>query len=254
MGSRFSESLFLDVPGTATEQVRTCAFRRNSSSLDRATKIRDSARLNSFFLFFSYPPFDLFTNLGDVLLSIFWIKRVLQLTFPFWNRGSENREAFGHCSLGDPCPEAVFSSHRSGNVNGSELEESHHRGSHFRMKIILGPILIWFLIFHVYVPECSRNDSRVCPCLWVQKKFVQFTQSTQNARLCPAELLGQFLSDSVFNTFRNLCDIVLNFRNGRVWWLAVPWIIFLCFSCNGCHLSFLSHCCHLSEGKKIAQQ
>ena len=48
VGSRFSELLFLDVPGTATEQVRTCGFRRKSSSLDRAPKIRDSVRLNSF--------------------------------------------------------------------------------------------------------------------------------------------------------------------------------------------------------------
>ena len=48
LGSRFPESLFLDVPGKATEQVRTCGFRRNSSSWDRAPKIRDSVRLNSF--------------------------------------------------------------------------------------------------------------------------------------------------------------------------------------------------------------
>ena len=47
VGSRFSESLFLDVPGTATKQVRTCGFRRNSSSLDKAPKMRDSVRLNS---------------------------------------------------------------------------------------------------------------------------------------------------------------------------------------------------------------
>ena len=49
VGPRFSESLFLlDVPGTATEQVRTCGFRRNSSSSDKAPKIRDSVCLNSF--------------------------------------------------------------------------------------------------------------------------------------------------------------------------------------------------------------
>ena len=48
VSSRFSESLFLDVPGTATEQVRTCGFRRKSLSLDKAPKIRDSVRLNSF--------------------------------------------------------------------------------------------------------------------------------------------------------------------------------------------------------------
>ena len=48
MGSGFSESLLLDVPGTATERVRICGFRRNSSSFDKAPKIRDSVRLNSF--------------------------------------------------------------------------------------------------------------------------------------------------------------------------------------------------------------
>ena len=47
VGSRFPELLFLDVPGTAMEQVRTCGFRRNSSSLDKASKIHDSVRLNS---------------------------------------------------------------------------------------------------------------------------------------------------------------------------------------------------------------
>ena len=46
--SWFSELPFLDVPGTATEQVRTCGFRRNSSSFDNAPKIRESVLLNSF--------------------------------------------------------------------------------------------------------------------------------------------------------------------------------------------------------------
>ena len=48
LGSRFPESPFLVATWTATEQVRTCGFRRNSSSFDRAPKIRDSVRLNSF--------------------------------------------------------------------------------------------------------------------------------------------------------------------------------------------------------------
>ena len=48
VGSWISKLLFLDVPGTATEEVRTCGFRRNSSSFDRAPKIRDSVLLNSF--------------------------------------------------------------------------------------------------------------------------------------------------------------------------------------------------------------
>ena len=46
--SQFSELLCLDVPGTATEQVRTCGFRRNLSSFDKAPMIRDSVLLNSF--------------------------------------------------------------------------------------------------------------------------------------------------------------------------------------------------------------
>ena len=50
-GSRFSVLLLLDVPGTAAEQVRTCGFRTNSSSLDKATKMRDSVRLNSWEIF-----------------------------------------------------------------------------------------------------------------------------------------------------------------------------------------------------------
>ena len=80
LGSRFPESLFLVVPGTATEQARTCGFRWNSSSINRAPKIRDSVRLNSFESFFSYCRFDLFRNVRDVFLSHFWIKRVLRLT------------------------------------------------------------------------------------------------------------------------------------------------------------------------------
>ena len=47
VGSRLSELLFLDVSGTAAEQVRTCGLRRNSSSLHKAPKMRDSVRLNS---------------------------------------------------------------------------------------------------------------------------------------------------------------------------------------------------------------
>ena len=47
VGSRFSELLFLYVPGTATEQVRTCGFRRKTSSLDKALEIHQSVQLNS---------------------------------------------------------------------------------------------------------------------------------------------------------------------------------------------------------------
>ena len=123
----------------------------------------------------------------------------------------------------------------------------------FRMRITLGVVLIRSLASHVCVPECSRNASGVRPYLWVQKKFVFFRQSTQNAGLCPAELLGQFFSESAFNLLRNLCDILLvNSGNGRVSWLAVPRMFLLCFFCNGCQLSLVSQRCHLLKGKCYA--
>ena len=123
----------------------------------------------------------------------------------------------------------------------------------FRMRITLGVVLIRSLVFHVCVPECSRNGSGMRLCLLVQEKLVWFRQSTQNAGLCPAELLGQFFSDSAFNLLRNLCDIFLvNSRNGRVSWLAAHRIFLLCFSWNGCQLSFVSQRCHLFKRKCYA--
>ena len=43
----------------------------------------------------------------------------------FRNNDLENREPTGDCSLGDPCPEAVFSTYHSSNLNDSEQEEIH---------------------------------------------------------------------------------------------------------------------------------
>ena len=42
------------------------------------------------------------------------------------NNDLENREPTGDSSLGDPCPEAVFSTYHSSNLNNSEQEETHH--------------------------------------------------------------------------------------------------------------------------------
>ena len=42
------------------------------------------------------------------------------------NSDSENREPTGDRSLNDRCPKAVFSSHHSGNLNGSEVEGTRH--------------------------------------------------------------------------------------------------------------------------------
>ena len=94
---------------------------------------------------------------------------------------------------------------------------------HSRMRNTLGTITSWFLVFYVGVPECSWNGSGKCPHLWVQEKFVEFRQSSQDAGLCPAEFLGQFFNDPTFNRLRKLPDVFLsNSRNGRVPSMAVP--------------------------------
>ena len=43
------------------------------------------------------------------------------------NSGSENRVSTGDRSLGDLCPEAVFSTYHSSNLNDSKQEETHHK-------------------------------------------------------------------------------------------------------------------------------
>ena len=43
------------------------------------------------------------------------------------NSDSENREPTGDRSLNDPCPEVVYSSHHSGRLSSSEVEEYPHR-------------------------------------------------------------------------------------------------------------------------------
>ena len=42
------------------------------------------------------------------------------------NSDSENREPTGDRSLNDPCPEVVYSSHHSGRLDSSEVEEYPH--------------------------------------------------------------------------------------------------------------------------------
>ena len=122
----------------------------------------------------------------------------------------------------------------------------------FRMRIALRVVLIrpWFSTFVFRnvpgtVPECVR----ICG----------FKRNSSNLERTPkmrdSVLLNSwdsFFSDSAFNLLRNLCDIFLvNSKNGRVSWLAVPRMFLLCFSCNGCQLSFVSQCCHLFEAKML---
>ena len=45
------------------------------------------------------------------------------------NSNSENQELNRDRSLNDPCPEVVYSSHHSGHVNSSEIEEYPHNQS-----------------------------------------------------------------------------------------------------------------------------
>ena len=44
----------------------------------------------------------------------------------FRNNDSENGEPIGDRSLSNPCPEAVFSTYHSSNLNDSEQDETHH--------------------------------------------------------------------------------------------------------------------------------
>ena len=43
-----------------------------------------------------------------------------------WNSNSENRETTGDRSSDGPCPEVIFSSHQSGDLNNAEVEEYPH--------------------------------------------------------------------------------------------------------------------------------
>ena len=52
--------------------------------------------------------------------------RTCSVAVPGTSRNSDS-EPTGDRSLNNPCPEAVFSSHHSGNLNGAELEETHHK-------------------------------------------------------------------------------------------------------------------------------
>ena len=47
----------------------------------------------------------------------------------------------------------------------------------FSIRIILGTIPIWFLVFSNWVPACLRSGSGVNPKLWAQKKLVELEES-----------------------------------------------------------------------------
>ena len=63
------------------------------------------------------------------------------------NNDSENREPIGDRSLGDPCPEAVFSTYHSSNLNDSEQEETNH--SWLPLKMFHITKNLWKLLFQI---------------------------------------------------------------------------------------------------------
>ena len=54
------------------------------------------------------------------------------------NNDSENREPTGDRSLGNPCPEAVFSACHLSNLEDSEQDETHHSGEKNKATVIVG--------------------------------------------------------------------------------------------------------------------
>ena len=66
-------------------------------------------------------------------------------------------------SQSDPHPEAGVSQSQSTNSG----TEDTHDSTHFRMRIILGTVLIMFLVFTVYIPEKSWICSGLQPDLQV---------------------------------------------------------------------------------------
>ena len=107
----------------------------------------------------------------------------------------------------------------------------------------------WFSIFVFRnVPGTVQECLRICG----------FKRNSSNLDRAPKMpdfvLLNSW--DSFLVTLSSIssetCVIFLvNSRSGRVSWLAVPRIFLLCFSGNGCQLSFVSQCCHLFERKML---
>ena len=81
-GSRFSRSLFRHVPETVPESIRSCGFKRSSSNLDRAPKMRSYTPAEFLGQFFNDPALNLLRNLRDVLLSNSRNGRVLWTAVP----------------------------------------------------------------------------------------------------------------------------------------------------------------------------
>ena len=207
-----------------------------------------------------------FSSLQSLLMLLWKLEELLLLTNCCRANSSDLlqlSQGFSSCEISTHFwsgPFFVFRRYSRGAIGSPFFNSSHHLrsllwvwvfgmtglrdvGSHSRMRVILGTILIWFSVFHFFVREFFQIGSGVSPYLWVQGNIFQFRQSTQNSGVSPVELLGQFFSDSAFNLFTNLFHLFLvSSKNGCVSWLAVHRKSLLCFLCNGCQLSFVSPC------------
>ena len=73
------------------------------------------------------------------------------------NINSESRKTTGNRSLDNPCPETIFSSHHSGNLNSSEVEDYSHVVSRGPEEIRNRPPMMTDL--QEEVPYCSSCTS-----------------------------------------------------------------------------------------------
>ena len=81
---------------------------------------------------------------------------------------------------------------------------------HFRPRIVWGTILIGSLVFKIVAPGSSGGNYGTSPNLRVQEKLVKFWQGSQNTWFRSAKFFWEFFSNSTFNLFRDLRDVVLS--------------------------------------------
>ena len=81
------------------------------------------------------------------------------------NSHSRNREPNGDRSPNDPCPEAMVSSHHSGTLNSSEVEEYHHMVTRVGEEIRNRPHMVTRIqeeIPHSYPGNSSGKQMKEC--------------------------------------------------------------------------------------------
>ena len=111
------------------------------------------------------------------------------------NSDSENLELTGYRSLNDPCPEAICSSHHSGHLNDSELEESHHSNLLISASFTRKKQLRWPLMRVLH-------GKKTLVCYWKSKLLLFF-----GVFIYAGNIFHWFLIANVFKTDKNLTKI-----------------------------------------------